>query len=1329
MATTRREQPIMRSKADAVGYFKRSVAGLVVLCALVAALAIAATPASALRVYESAITEVPGSAPVPGPFGHPNGVAVDGSDNLWVSDTGQGVIDKFNSSAAFLTQATGEGGWAPQGSYVEGLAFGNGADRLYVADSNHDDVWIVNSSGAVVGKIAGSDSTWGEGCCSLRVGVDNSGGAGDGDVYIASGQRGVFRVNENGDPVDFTASASYISGNHLTGTPEGEFSEVKRAVVGPNGHIYVLTRNLSLVHIFASSGEYLGTFNEVAEEDTMRNSQSIAIDPSNGNVLVSQEAYPVAVWEFDEDGNFLEEVSALSAFPNDARQMAVNSGGKLYVTAGNAVRVLSRVLPTPKITYEAVTGETQTAGTLHATIDPNEGGPVTTCTLEYGTDTSYGSSKTCTPDPTSSPPGSNFTTTTAVSAALSSLTPEQTYHYRFVAGNANVSQNGSDQSFIPHWVIGLKTNAATDLGPSSATLHGSFSGNGAHTTYHFDWGTDESYGSSTPELDAGSPSGSTAVQFDLNGLEPVTTYHVRIVARNPDGESKGGDEVFITPPLAPVLSEWVTDVHSDSVLFHANINPGGGTTKYHVEYVPDSEFQETGFAGAVNFPAVDAEVGTGQAFIEVQIKAAGLAPDTTYHYRVVAGNSYKTTTSEARTFATFPFGGVLTDTCQNALERKQSRTALLLDCRAYELVSASSARGYDVVSDVVPGQAPLPAYPDASSPSRVLYTVNFGALPGSGDPTNFGNDPYVAARGEHGWSTHYVGLSAKTTPSTNPFATPVALASSSLSVFAFGGGSLCDPCFPDGTSGIPVRLADGSLVQGMAGSLDPGPTPLEGLIAKPLSADGSHLIFGSTAQFESDASTNGDASLYERNLETGTTQVISKAPDGSNLPCLQGASSCHAPGDPDGIAALDVSTDGSRVVVAQKVAVDAAGNRYWHPYMHVGNASMSIDLAPGTSSGVLYAGMSSDGTKVYFTSKDQLGAGDDDSSADLYRADVGTSSATLTRISVGSGGSGNSDACTPSGNSDGNHWNAVGMASAADCGTVAVGGGGGVASGDGTVFFMSPEQLDGEDGTVGEPNLYAVRPGAAPRFVGTVEPDNPAVRDAVNASEERHTADFQVVPSGDFAAFSSRFPLTGYDNDGHVEVYRYEASAPRLDCASCAPTGVRATDDAALASNGNSITNDGRLFFTSGDPLAPRDLNGRRDAYEWENGAVQLISSGSSQFESGLFSVSRDGTDAYFFTRDVLVPQDENGATMKIYDARENGGFFFDPAPAPCQASDECHGPGSVEPPPPDVGTYRGIGGNVEPRTIRRCRRGVAKRHSRCLPKRRHRHRARRRHG
>ena len=45
---------------------------------------------------------------------------------------------------------------------------------------------------------------------------------------------------------------------------------------------------------------------------------------------------------------------------------------------------------------------------------------------------------------------------------------------------------------------------------------------------------------------------------------------------------------------------------------------------------------------------------------------------------------------------------------------------------------------------------------------------------------------------------------------------------------------------------------------------------------------------------------------------------------------------------------------------------------------------------------------------------------------------------------------------------------------------------------------------------------------------------------------------------------------------------------------------------------------------------------------------------------------------------------------MKIYDARELGGFPYSPPEIQCKASDECHGAGSQAPPPPTIKTIAG---------------------------------------
>jgi hypothetical protein len=793
--------------------------------------------------------------------------------------------------------------------------------------------------------------------------------------------------------------------------------------------------------------------------------------------------------------------------------------------------------------------------------------------------------------------------------------------------------------------------------------------------------------------------GFTSVQsiaFDASGDLYVADTGRPTEIGSPLPEVKANVYIFKPGPTSPptIVGTTVGNVRTTLAEFGAKAKSNGSDTSFQVEYGLDSSYGSVSPVG---------HIGSDVFARAAKVRVEGLTPGTTYHYRVAATNAEGTTYSADRIMSTFPIpksagGG---DTCLNVLTRKQTGAQDLLDCRAYELVSARNTGGYDVESTLAPGQTPFGGYPQASNPSSVLYGVHAGAIPGTGNPTNRGVDPYVATRGGTGWSTRYVGIAADINPQSGPFSSTLGGADSRLGTFAFAGAELCKPCFAAGIeTGIPVRLPDGRLVQGMAGSLDPGPgAAASGYVAKYLSADGRHLIFGSTAKFEPDANESG-VTIYDRNLATSTTHVVSKGPSGATL-------------SGGGVGSLDVSSDGSRILVGQKTATDAEGNDYWHLYMNINDSSSSVDLTPGAANGVLYDGMSADGTKVYLTSVDKLLPEDGDESADVYRADVGAGTASLHLVSAGS-----STTCAPVGNSDRSHWNVVGAA--ADCGAVAVGGGGGVASASGDAYFLSPELLDGADGTLNQPNLYLGVPGEGPKFVATLEPDNPLVRDSVAAAADRKTADFQVTPSGADAVFTSALALSSVDATGESEVFRFHASTQQVDCASCSPTNATnlSGGGGSLASNGLSVTDDGRVFFTTPAALVLKDTNNKRDVYEWAGGVPQPISPGTSAFDSGLLSVSADGIDAYFFTHDTLATdEDGNGVLTKIYDARSGGGFLAIPTPAPCAASDECHGPGTQPGESPQIRTGGPTSQGNEVKKPLVCRKGQVKKGGRCVKK------------
>ncbi len=96
----------------------------------------------------------------------------------------------------------------------------------------------------------------------------------------------------------------------------------------------------------------------------------------------------------------------------------------------------------------------------------------------------------------------------------------------------------------------VKTQPANGVAHGEATLNGEVDPEGLESTYHFEYGTSTSYGTSVPAPDAAAGSGRTAVSVSqaVTGLVPETSYHYRLVATNANGTSYGADSEFITAP-------------------------------------------------------------------------------------------------------------------------------------------------------------------------------------------------------------------------------------------------------------------------------------------------------------------------------------------------------------------------------------------------------------------------------------------------------------------------------------------------------------------------------------------------------------------------------------------------------------------------------------------------------------------------------------------------------------------------------------------------------------------------------------------------------------
>jgi hypothetical protein len=269
--------------------------------------------------------------------------------------------------------------------------------------------------------------------------------------------------------------------------------------------------------------------------------------------------------------------------------------------------------------------------------------------FEYGTTTAYGTSV---PVPDGDAGSAPYPTAVPVQQAISGLAANTTYHYRFTASNSDGPVNSADLQFTTTGPApSVSDEAATEVS-GGFELKGTVNPNGSATTYQFEYGTTTSYGSKIPVPEAGVGSGSANVSVvqTVSGLLPNTTYHYRLAARNAGSAAMTGDRTLLTPPAppaAPAAEVNAPEATLNGFLLKGAVNPDSLPTTYHFEFGTTTDY-------GTNLPDPDASTGSGESAVAVMQEVTGLLPNTTYHYRIVAGNSKGPGVSGDQAFTTPP---------------------------------------------------------------------------------------------------------------------------------------------------------------------------------------------------------------------------------------------------------------------------------------------------------------------------------------------------------------------------------------------------------------------------------------------------------------------------------------------------------------------------------------------------------------------------------------------------------------------------------------------------------------------------------------------------
>jgi hypothetical protein len=707
-------------------------------------------------------------------------------------------------------------------------------------------------------------------------------------------------------------------------------------------------------------------------------------------------------------------------------------------------------------------------------------------------------------------------------------------------------------------------------------------------------------------------------------LNPVERY--LFIPSHPSGV--GHSFAFGPPKEGPPKIQSVSffDAGETEVELEASIEPFGLNTHYTFQYSTQQQFEEGGetFSG---IPTVgEGEIPAGNTPVDVATAIEGLQPGTRYRFRVFAENAKGTDEAEDE-FATFP-AAEPPPLCANDPLRT-GFSALLPDCRAYELVTPANTNGHPIIG--LPRSAGGLSFPTrGASPTggALSFLVEGGPIPGYEGTGSLRGDPYVATRGSMGWQTVAAG--------PNGVESGKLLQPGSVSPdqrYSFWGDTSGSKVTVPGQNNF-LRYPNGDSEPIGRGSLGQDPNAAGELISE----NGGHVLFTSSSRLEEDAPTAGTQALYDRTIDPTTgaeqTHVVSLLP-GDETPAT-GEKAFYT----------GASLDGKGVSFR-------IGNKLYLRF----DDEETYELGEGLT----FAGIAEGGARAFYLQGGRL-----------WRFDAATEEA----IEFSSG------PVTP----------------------VNV-------SADGTVaYFVSQSVLTGEpnpNGAVaqgGEENLYRSEEGAI-SFVGTVT-ERDVKGESLNFAfdglglwinslqEHRPVTDAsRTTPDGRTLLFQSRADLAGYDPQGHSEIYRYDFAANELDCLSCNPTLAPAATDAVLVSISqgwgqdslpvqsfadlrNLRTDGERAFFQSSEALVPSDVDGLQDVYEWESqavgsceragGCLYLISSGNSPGPDYLYALSDSGDDAFIFTPDLLLPDQDPDETPSVYDARAGGGFLIDETDEEC---------------------------------------------------------------
>lgn len=227
---------------------------------------------------------------------------------------------------------------------------------------------------------------------------------------------------------------------------------------------------------------------------------------------------------------------------------------------------------------------------------------------------------------------------------VTGLSPNTTYYYRVKATNLNGESGLSGHTQVTTAPAKPVVQDATGIGASQFTVN--WQSSAGATGYYLDVATNSSFNNLVTGYAGINVGNVTSYQVN-QGINPYTTYYVRVRAYNANGTSSDSNTVSVLtlPVLAAVTTSSVTEIGVNSAL------AGGAITSLGVPAASQHGFCWN-TSGSPTIGDFKTEKGPAAATGIYSSYLTGLLPDTRYYVRAYATNEGGTSYGEQLPFDT-----------------------------------------------------------------------------------------------------------------------------------------------------------------------------------------------------------------------------------------------------------------------------------------------------------------------------------------------------------------------------------------------------------------------------------------------------------------------------------------------------------------------------------------------------------------------------------------------------------------------------------------------------------------------------------------------------